>query len=62
MTKYMNELENLWSAFGDVGIDDQDCITEQFMDWPEGTDRFEIWHWFDEQYPGGLYKLTGMEG
>lgn len=59
---YKEELENLWSSFGDVGIDDQDRITEPFMDWEAGTDRFEIWHWFDEQYPGGVVKLMGMEG
>ena len=59
--KYMKELENLWSAFGDVGIDDDDRITEPFMDWEAGTDRFEIWHWFDEQYPGGVHKLIGVE-
>ena len=55
------EIENLWQAFSDIGIDDQDRITEPFMDWEAGTDRFEIWHWFDEQYPGGVHKLIGVE-
>ena len=55
------QLENLWAAFGDMGIDDQDRITEPFMDWPEGTDRFDIWHWFDEQYPGGVHALIYKE-
>ena len=58
---YKEELENLWSAFGDVGIDDNDRITEPFMDWEAGTDRFDIWHWFDEQYPGGVHKLIEKE-
>lgn len=55
------QIEKLWSAFGDVGIDDQDRITEPFMDWEAGTDRFDIWHWFDEQYPGGVHKLIEKE-
>ena len=60
-TCYKIDIEQLWQAFSDIGIDDQDRITEPFMDWEAGTDRFEIWHWFDEQYPGGVHKLMGME-
>ena len=42
------ELETLWKEFGYVGIDDEDYITEEFLGFPEGTDRFEIWHWFED--------------
>lgn len=28
-----------------------------FMGFLPGTDRFEIWHWFDEQYSRGVAKL-----
>ena len=25
------------------------------------TDREDIWHWFDDKYPGGVIKLMGLE-
>lgn len=53
-----SDLKAAWLAFGDIPIDDYDLIMEPFMDWPAGTDRFEIWHWFDERYAGGVHSLT----
>ena len=33
------------------------------MDWPVGTNRFDIWHWFDDRYDGGVHTLMeDMEG
>lgn len=54
---YKEDLLRLWLLFGDIPIDDADRILEPFMDWPEGTNRFDIWHWFDEKYPGGIHTL-----
>lgn len=51
------ELIELWYNFSDVPIDEQECIDEDFHIWPKGTDRFEIWHWFDELFPDGIYKM-----
>ncbi len=45
----LKELEKLWKAFGDIPIDNNDYITEQFMDFPAGTDRQEVWRWFENQ-------------
>ena len=50
-------IRNMWERFGDVPIDDADCITEKFFQWPAGTNRFDIWHWFDERYEGGVARL-----
>lgn len=47
-----------WRMFGDVPINDDDGIDEPFMGWPRGTDRFEVWHWFDAVNPGGVKELT----
>lgn len=33
-----------------------------YFDFPIGTNRFDIWHWFDELYPEGVAKLTGQIG
>lgn len=57
------QLEQLWKDFGDVPIDyDHPDYPDGFIenDWfvfEAGTERMEIWHWFDEHYSGGVYKL-----
>lgn len=51
------ELEKLWLIFGEPPIDDADAILEEFLGFSEGTDRIEIWHWFDENYPEGVAAL-----
>lgn len=50
------ELEELWKKFEDVPIDEDECIEEDFEDWEKGTDRYEIWHWFDDNLLNGLAK------
>ena len=51
------QLRELWYSFGDVAIDDKDCIMAPFMDFEAGTYRFDIWRWFDENYSGGVHQL-----
>lgn len=51
------ELEKLWQIFGEIPIDNADAILEEFLGFSEGTDRIEIWHWFDENYPEGAAAL-----
>lgn len=51
------ELRQLWRDFGDTPIDDDDCIEEGFLDFETGTDRFEVWHWFDDEYSHGVARL-----
>ena len=52
------DLEQLWDAFGDTAINDLDEIEEPYLDFPAGTYRFDIWHWFDERYSKGVYFLA----
>ena len=55
------ELEKLWNEFEDVPIDEDECIDEVFYIWDKGTDRYHIWHWFDDRLPNGLAKdLMGL--
>lgn len=54
------EIEILWELFGDISTNDMDEIEEEFLGFPAGTDRFEIWHWFDEMYPRGVEGLIGV--
>ena len=51
------QLIALWLLFGDISIDDRDLIEEEFLGFKVGTNRFEIQHWFDERFPGGVVKL-----
>ena len=48
------KLEELWTEFSDVPINDNDEIPESFYHWESGTDRFDIWYWFDEKLPNGI--------
>lgn len=52
-------LEQLWDSFGDVTVDTDDNIDVDFLVWEKGTDRFDIWHWFDEEHSKGVAVLSG---
>lgn len=51
-----DELRALWDEFSEVPVDDNDGIERPFHGFERGTDRMEIWKWFDEQCPNGLVK------
>ncbi len=55
----MSNLEmakQLWEEFGDVPIDNNDCITYEWRSFPKGTNRFEIWHWFETFFEVSVAK------
>ena len=59
LTDHHNELcclKSLWDKFEDVPIDKDECIEKDFHIWEKGTERFNIWHWFDEHCPRGLAR------
>jgi len=45
----LNKLKELWKELGDIPINDDEEIDVPFLDFEKGTDRYEIWHWFEEQ-------------
>lgn len=54
------EVENLWDLLSNVPFDESENdleIGEYFYIWDAGTSRDEIWHWFDENHPRGIYWL-----
>ena len=57
-------LERVWYALGDVPVDPEtEKIEDAFMWWPAGTDREDIWRWFDERHSRGVaYLLYGANG
>ena len=54
-------LERLWKQFTDIPMNpDTEKMEEPFMDFPAGTAREDIWHWFDERHSKGVvYLLYG---
>ena len=52
-----DRLLELWYAFTNIPIDEEECIDVAFYIWPKGTDRLAIWHWFDEYSPNGIHEM-----
>lgn len=50
----IEEIKKLWDEFSEIPVDDDDRILRDFRDFPAGTDRFEVWHWFDGMCPNGV--------
>lgn len=58
----IDELKKLWKEFSEIPVNDNDETERGFRDFPAGTDRFEIWTWFDDLCPNGVVKdLFGTE-
>jgi hypothetical protein len=52
------EIEKAWDEFADVPMNPEtEEIEEDFMDFPAGTNREEIWHWFDKNHSKGVESL-----
>lgn len=43
-------MRKLWEKLGDIPIDKDERIEEPFEHFPKGTDRYEIWHWFEDRF------------
>ena len=52
----IKELKKLWKELEEIPVDSNDCIERDFYSWEKGTDKLEIWHWFDEGLPHGIAK------
>lgn len=57
------ELEELWDEFADVPMNPEtEEMEEPFLHFPAGTNREEIWRWFDERHSKGVaYLLYGTD-
>jgi hypothetical protein len=47
----------LWAALGDIPIDDDEAIDIPFLHFLKGTDRYEIWHWFEDTFDISVHEL-----
>ena len=51
-------VEELWDDLADVPIDPEtEELDEPYYIWPKGTDKEDIWHWFDEHHSKGVAYL-----
>ena len=58
----IDKLKELWKEFSEVPVNDDDETERDFLDFPAGTDRMEIWSWFDKKCPNGVvFDLVGTE-
>lgn len=54
---------DLWEEFGDIPMDPEtECIESEFLDFPAGTHREEIWHWFEDTFDVPVVDLLYGEG
>lgn len=55
------EIERMWNDFADIPFDEDEdgrlLLAESWLCFPAGTEREEIWRWFDERYSKGIMWL-----
>lgn len=56
-------LEEKWLELEDVPFDPEtEKLEAPFLHFPAGTDKEDIWHWFDERHSKGIVHLLYHEG
>jgi hypothetical protein len=53
--------KNLWAELGDIPVNEEDELDENFfthtgMMFERGTDKFEVWHWFEDVFGVSVAK------
>lgn len=43
-------IKELWVSLGDIPVNSDDEIEENWHIFNKGTDRLEIWSWFEDAY------------
>ena len=47
---------SLWRDLSDVPVNEDDEIDSEFLDFPIGTCKFDIWHWFEDSFNVSVAK------
>src|SRR3989344_4987293 len=59
---YLTDLDNLetakalWSILGDVPVNEDDELDDNFLLFEKGSDKFEVWHWFEDKFDISVAK------
>lgn len=60
------ELEDMWNELEDVPFDETEdgrlILAEDWRQFPKGTEREEIWKFFDKEHSMGVHWLLTREG
>lgn len=51
--------EKLWELFGDIPTDCQDCLEIAFAGFSAGTQREDVWHWFESTFDMSVAAKMG---
>jgi hypothetical protein len=57
------KIRECWELLGDVPVDDDGNLLDDFYPvpiFPKGTNREDIWRWFDAMYTGGIAQLMNV--
>jgi hypothetical protein len=46
----------LWEMLSKITVIN-DCIEQDFLNFPIGTDKIEIWHWFEESFNTSIKNI-----
>ena len=64
----LNTAKKLWSELGDIPVTEDDDLDEDFIIkesntvFEKGTDKFEVWGWFEETFNISVAKdLMGLD-
>lgn len=55
------DYKTLWEELGDVPVDENENIDVDWRQFPKGTFREDIWHWFEEEYGISVGELINGE-
>lgn len=54
--------KRLWESLGNISVNEEDELDEPFLDFEKGTDKFEVWSWFEETFDVSVAKdLMGLK-
>ena len=50
-------VRDVWKTLTDVPFTEDEKLDDDWFIFEKGTDKYEIWHWFDAVYPDGVKYL-----
>lgn len=57
------KLEALWEQLADIPVNPEtEQLEEPYLYFPVGTDKMDIWGWFDKRYSKGVAELLYRDG
>lgn len=54
-------VEYLWERFGDILVDDEECILDDFIGFNAGVNKEAVWSWFNKHYSKGIAALINKQ-